>query len=148
MVCTVQGRERGAGDKLKYKAGNQARLTRHSKSQFQGCQTGGLGFSQSAQPGTCTAASQTRWCTCLCQALALGGMSQLETDAYMKHRLYLTGYQPGVGLSIKNTRRDKNRDGKWSSFLMLIPHCQRLSFTEKDQGGLGCSNSQGAVIDW
>lgn len=81
------------------------------------------------------------------QALALGGISQLETDAYMKHRLYLTGYQPGVGLSIKNTRKDKNRDGKWSSFLMLIPHCQRLSFTEKDQGSLGCSNSQGAVID-
>lgn len=84
-------------------------------------------------------------CTHGVLGLALGRMSQL--DACMKHRLYLTGHQPRVGLSVKNTKKDKNQDGKWSSFLMLILVCQRPPFIEKDQGGLRCWNSQGAVID-
>lgn len=71
----------------------------------------------------------------VCSGLALGGTSQLEMDACTKH------IKSRVGLSIKTTREEKNQDGKWSSFLMLILDCQRPSFIEKDQEGLGCSNS-------
>jgi hypothetical protein len=53
-----------------------------------------------------------------------------------------------VGLSIKKKKKKKkktgkikSRDGKQSSFLMLLPDCQRPPFIEKDQEGLGCLNS-------